>query len=191
MRQALDPQIAPGGKILATSALEAIRCGLRRSTLGWTLIAVSEKGVCAILLGDDAEALREDFRARFPKAALADADVEYERLARAVVALVETPGAHVAFPLDPRGTHFQRRVWEALRAIPAGATASYAEIAARIGAPKATRAVAGACAANPVAVAIPCHRVVRSDGALSGYRWGVARKRALLARESACRADAD
>lgn len=162
-----------------------IRCEVRRSTLGWTLIAASEIGVCAILLGDEPGALLEDFQARFPKATAIGGDADYERLSAAVLALIERPDTSADFPLDARGTAFQRRVWRALRAIPPGATASYAEIARRIGSPKAMRAVAGACAANPVAIAIPCHRVVRSDGALSGYRWGVERKRMLLAREGA------
>ena len=141
--------------------------------------------MCAILLGDDPEALVRELQDRFPKARLVGGDAGFEALVAQVVGLVEAPGRDLDLPLDVRGTAFQQRVWQALREIPAGSTASYAEIAAGIGAPRAVRAVAQACAANPVAVAIPCHRVVRADGALSGYRWGVERKRELLRREAA------
>jgi AraC family transcriptional regulator of adaptative response/methylated-DNA-[protein]-cysteine methyltransferase len=140
--------------------------------------------VCAILFGDDERALEADLRRRFPQAALARGDQELSaRLAQAA-ALIERPGAPFAAELDLRGTPFQRKVWDALRAIPAGATASYKEIALRIGMPDASRAVAQACGANALAVAVPCHRVIRGDGGISGYRWGVARKRDLLAREA-------
>ena len=162
----------------------SIRFAVGDCWLGSALVAATDRGVCAILLGDDPEALIRDLEARFPKADLIGGDVEFERLVARVVALVEAPGLGIDLPLDIRGTAFQRRVWEALRAIPAGSTASYAEIAARIGLPKSVRAVAGACASNPIAVAIPCHRVVRTDGLLSGYRWGIERKRALLDREA-------
>lgn len=162
---------------------EAIHYSLRRCSLGLALIARSDKGVCAILLGDDAEALREDLRRRFKKALLIE-DADDGALVDSALATVETPDAPIAFPIDARGTDFQRRVWAALREIPPGHTTSYAEIARRIGAPKATRAVGGAIAANPVAVAVPCHRVLRIDGRLSGYHWGTERKRALLAREN-------
>jgi AraC family transcriptional regulator of adaptative response/methylated-DNA-[protein]-cysteine methyltransferase len=141
--------------------------------------------VCAILLGDDPEALAHDLERRFARARLVGGDAGFEDLVARVVGLVERPGADARLPLDVRGTAFQRRVWQALREIPAGSTRSYAEIAAAIGAAGAARGVARACAANALAVAIPCHRVVRSDGAVSGYRWGVERKRALLARERA------
>jgi AraC family transcriptional regulator of adaptative response/methylated-DNA-[protein]-cysteine methyltransferase len=141
--------------------------------------------VCAILLGDDPDALARDLQDRFGQAILVGADPAFEALVAKVIGLVEQPGLGLDLPLDVRGTAFQQRVWQALRAVPPGRTASYAEIAKAIGAPKAVRAVAGACAANPLAVAIPCHRVVRTDGALSGYRWGVERKRALLQREAA------
>jgi AraC family transcriptional regulator, regulatory protein of adaptative response / methylated-DNA-[protein]-cysteine methyltransferase len=161
----------------------AFCAALRRSSLGWTLVATRGESICAILMGDDPEDLRKELGDRFRKMAPSAPDADCERLADATLALVEAPHIPASLPVDARGTPFQRRVWEALRAIPPGQTASYAEIARRIGAPKATRAVAGACAANPVAVAIPCHRVVRSDGALSGYRWGVERKRKLLERE--------
>lgn len=162
-----------------------IRFAVGQSSLGAILVARSGKGVCAILLGDDPDTLVRDLQDRFPKARLIGADAEFEALVAQVVGLVEAPGLGVDLPLDVRGTAFQQRVWQALREIPAGATATYKDIARAIGAPKAVRAVAGACAANPLAVAIPCHRVVRNDGALSGYRWGVERKRTLLDREAA------
>jgi AraC family transcriptional regulator of adaptative response/methylated-DNA-[protein]-cysteine methyltransferase len=139
----------------------------------------------SILIDDEPEALVRALQDRFPNAQLVGADKEYEQLVARVVGLVESPGANVELPLDVRGTVFQRKVWQALRKIPVGKTVSYADIARRIGAPKAVRAVAGACAANNIAVAIPCHRVIRNDGNVSGYRWGVERKRALLERESA------
>ncbi|MDQ7262931.1 bifunctional DNA-binding transcriptional regulator/O6-methylguanine-DNA methyltransferase Ada [Paracoccus sp. PS-1] len=162
-----------------------IRFALGQCALGAILVAQSRRGICAIALGDDPEALLRDFQDRFPAATLIGGDPEFETLVARVVGFVEAPGIGLDLPLDIRGTAFQQRVWQALRQIPPGATASYAEIARRIGAPQASRAVAQACAANDIAVAIPCHRVVRSDGALSGYRWGVARKRALLDREGA------
>ncbi|HVO88400.1 MAG TPA: methylated-DNA--[protein]-cysteine S-methyltransferase, partial [Casimicrobiaceae bacterium] len=142
------------------------------------------KGVAAILLGDDADELVRNLQDRFPKARLIGGDRDYEALVARVVGFVEAPGIGLDLPLDVRGTVFQQRVWQALRKIPVGKTASYAEIARRIGSPKAIRAVANACAANHLAVAIPCHRVVRNDGALSGYAWGVERKRVLLDREA-------
>jgi AraC family transcriptional regulator of adaptative response/methylated-DNA-[protein]-cysteine methyltransferase len=154
-------------------------------SLGSILVAKSEKGVCAILLGDDPDALARDLQDRFPRAALVGGDGEFERLVAGVIGFVEAPGLGLDLPLDVRGTAFQQRVWQALREIPAGSTASYTEIATRIGAPSAARAVAQACAANALAVAIPCHRVVKNDGTLSGYRWGVERKRSLLEREGA------
>ena len=142
---------------------------------------MSGKGVCAILLGDDPDALLRHLQDRFPRAKLIGGDPEFELVAK-VVGFVEAPGIGLDLPLDVRGTAFQQRVWQALRKIPPGSTASYTEIAQRIGAPQSVRAVAAACAANVLAVAIPCHRVVRNDGALSGYRWGIDRKRALLER---------
>ncbi|SFP64932.1 AraC family transcriptional regulator, regulatory protein of adaptative response / methylated-DNA-[protein]-cysteine methyltransferase [Geopseudomonas sagittaria] len=160
-----------------------IRFALGECALGALLVAHSEHGLCAILLGDEPEALRAELRQRFPQGELVDGDVDAERLLAQVAAFVEAPQLGLDLPLDLRGTAFQQRVWQALRAIPPGSTLSYAELAERIGAPRAVRAVAGACAANALAVAIPCHRVLRSDGGLSGYRWGVARKRALLERE--------
>lgn len=168
-----------------------IRFAVGACTLGDILVAATAQGICAILLGDDADALLQDLQHRFPRAQLVGGDAAFEHTVACVVGLVEAPAIGLDLPLDIRGTAFQQRVWEALRRIPAGSTASYAEIAERIGAPAAVRAVAGACAANPIAVAIPCHRVVRSDGGLSGYRWGVERKRALLARERAAGAETD
>jgi AraC family transcriptional regulator of adaptative response/methylated-DNA-[protein]-cysteine methyltransferase len=164
-------------------AASTIRFAVGECSLGAILVAQSETGVCAILLGDDPDLLIEELEQRFPRAALVAGDPEFERLVSQVVGFVEAPRVGLDLPLDIRGTVFQRRVWQALRAIPAGETASYREIAERIGAPKSVRAVAGACAANGLAVAIPCHRVVKADGGLSGYRWGVERKRALLDRE--------
>jgi len=154
------------------------------SALGRVLVALNDNGVCAILLGDSVHAVTRELRERFPDAHLTQSA---ERLARAlpqVIDLVEGRRAALDLPLDPAGTEFQQRVWRALRRIPPGSTASYTDIARRIDAPTAFRAVAQACGANPLALAIPCHRVVRSDGGMSGYRWGVARKKALLERES-------
>lgn len=169
----------------AGGADEAIRFAVGQTSLGAILVASSTKGVASILLGDDPDALVRDLQDRFPKARLVGADRDYEALVARVVGFVENPGIGLGLPLDVRGTAFQRRVWQALQEIPAGARASYLEIARRIGAPTSVRAVAGACAANNLAIAIPCHRVVRTDGALSGYAWGVERKRALLEREAA------
>lgn len=160
-----------------------IRFALGECALGSILVAKSDRGVCAILLGDDPETLAQDLQDQFPRANLIGGDAEFEKLVAKVVGFVEAPGLGLDLPLDVRGTAFQQRVWQALTEIPAGRTASYAQIAARIGAPGSARAVAQACASNRLAVAIPCHRVVRTDGALSGYRWGVERKRALLQRE--------
>ena len=165
---------------------ELIRFAIGQCSLGAILVASSEKGVCAILIGDDPEALATDLQDRFSNAELVGADREYEKLVAQVVGFVESPKIGLDLPLDVRGTAFQQRVWQALREIPVGSTATYTEIAERIGKPAAVRAVAGACAANALAVAIPCHRVVRTDGSLSGYRWGVERKRSLLQREGNC-----
>jgi len=162
----------------------AIRFAVGQCSLGAIIVAATEKGICAISLGDDPEALVRDLQDRFPRAALIGADAEFERLVARVVGFVEAPGVGADLPLDVRGTAFQQRVWQALRKIPPGTTATYSEIAKRIGAPRAVRAVAHACASNGIAVAIPCHRVVRTDGSLSGYRWGTERKRALLEREA-------
>lgn len=168
----------------AGGASTEIHFALGECSLGSILVARSARGVCAILLGDDPQALLRDLQDRFPRAELVGGDAGFEALVAKVVGFVEAPGIGLDLPLDLRGTVFQRRVWQALRDIPAGATVSYSEIAKRIGEPKAVRAVARACGANAVAVAIPCHRVVRSDGTVSGYRWGVERKRVLLAREA-------
>ena len=163
---------------------EVLRFAVGQCSLGAILVASSVRGVAAILIGDDPDALARDLQDRFPRAQLAGGDAAYEALVAQVVGAVDAPRIGLNLPLDIRGTAFQQRVWQALRDVPAGSTITYAEIAARIGAPAAVRAVAGACAANPLAVAIPCHRVVRRDGALSGYRWGVERKRELIKKEA-------
>jgi len=160
-----------------------IRFAVGQCSLGAILVAQSERGVCAILLGDDPDALVRNLQDQFRRANLIGADQQFEQLIAQVVGFIEAPALGLDLPLDVRGTAFQERVWQALREIPLGSTASYADIAQRIGQPKAVRAVAQACGANSLAVAIPCHRVVRSDGNLSGYRWGVERKRQLLERE--------
>jgi len=164
-----------------------IRFALGQCSLGAILVAATSKGICAILLGDDAAALLRDLQDRFPKARLIGGDRAFERLVARVAALVEAPAGGLDLPLDLRGTAFQHRVWQALRKIRPGSTVSYGELARRLGLPGSARAVAGAVAANPLAIAIPCHRVIRSDGSLSGYRWGVSRKRALLEREAQMR----
>jgi AraC family transcriptional regulator of adaptative response/methylated-DNA-[protein]-cysteine methyltransferase len=161
-----------------------IRLAIGESSLGRVLVAASDKGVCAILFGDDDDGLRRDLNKQFPRAELIESDPEFEELTSKVIRFVEDPRLGFDLPLDIRGTAFQHRVWEALRRIPAGSMASYAEIAKAIGAPKSTRAVARACASNRIAVAIPCHRIVGSDGSLTGYRGGLERKRALLAKEA-------
>lgn len=153
--------------------------------LGAILIAASEIGVCAILLGDEPDTLLRDLQDRFPKADLVGGLPEFEATVASVIEFVEAPAIGLNLPLDIRGTAFQQRVWQALQAIPPGLTASYSEVAASIGAEKSVRAVAQACAANALAVVIPCHRVVRSNGDLSGYRWGIERKRKLLDLEKA------
>jgi AraC family transcriptional regulator of adaptative response/methylated-DNA-[protein]-cysteine methyltransferase len=168
----------------AGRASTRIRFAVGPCSLGAVLVAASERGVCAILLGDDAQALVQDLQDRFACAELIIADQGFEQWVAQAAGLIECPQVGLQLPMDIQGTVFQHRVWCALQKVPAGQTVSYAELAVRMGAPKAARAVARACAANPLAVAIPCHRVVRSDGALSGYRWGVERKRALLLRES-------
>jgi AraC family transcriptional regulator, regulatory protein of adaptative response / methylated-DNA-[protein]-cysteine methyltransferase len=169
----------------AGGAGATIRFAVGECSLGSILVAATEKGVCAIQFGDNPDALVRNLQDAFPKATLVGGDEAFEQLVARVVGFVEAPRRGLDLPLHVRGTAFQQKVWRALRKIRPGATASYAEIAAKIGEPKAVRAVAQACGANPVAVAIPCHRVVRRDGALSGYRWGVERKRALLNKEAA------
>ena len=172
------------GEYRAGAPAQAIRFAIGECSLGAILVAATGRGVCAILLGDDADALARNLQDRFPKARLVGEDQAFEAWVAKIVGFVEAPAVGLDLPLDVRGTAFQQRVWQALRDIPIGETASYAEIASRIGAPKAVRAVAQACAANPLAVVIPCHRVVRRDGGVSGYRWGVERKRTLLEREA-------
>lgn len=162
-----------------------LRFAVDACSLGLLLVAATDKGLCAILFGETRPALEADLRRRFPRAEIRPGDRDFHRVIRAVIRFVEAPGTGLELPLDLQGTAFQRRVWTALRDIRAGSTASYAQIGERIGAPGSARAVAQACAANALAVAVPCHRVVRADGGLSGYRWGVERKRALLDREAA------
>jgi AraC family transcriptional regulator of adaptative response/methylated-DNA-[protein]-cysteine methyltransferase len=166
---------------------EAVWHAVGRCSLGHVLVAATERGVCAILLGDDPAALAADLAGRFPHARLTEPDPAFAGWVAAVVRFVDDPARAegLGLPLDVRGTAFQRRVWEALRQIPPGQTASYADVAARLGSPRAVRAVAGACGANPLAVAIPCHRVVAKSGGLGGYHWGVERKQRLLERERA------
>lgn len=160
-----------------------IRFAIAQCSLGAILVASTDVGICAILLGDDPDALARDLQDRFPNAELVGAEPEYESTVARVIGLVEAPETGLDLPLDVRGTAFQQRVWQVLRSIPAGRTVSYTELAALVGIANGARAVASACAANGIAVAIPCHRVVRNDGGLSGYRWGVERKQALLERE--------
>jgi AraC family transcriptional regulator of adaptative response/methylated-DNA-[protein]-cysteine methyltransferase len=173
----------------AGGANEEIRFAVGEISLGAILVASSRKGVAAILLGDDPNGLVRELQDRFPKARLIGADRDYEALVARVVGFIEAPGLGLDLPLDVRGTAFQRRVWQALQGIPIGRTVSYTEIAQRIGSPKAIRAVASACAANHLAVVIPCHRVVRNDRSPSGYAWGVERKQALINKEVASRLD--
>lgn len=164
------------------SNAELMRCDVYPSSLGLVLIATSAKGVCAIMFDDDQNTLKEEFEGRFPKTIIAPQNLFSRDLAACVLGLIEGQKTQTP-PLDMRGTEFQKRVWRALLEIPYGSTVSYKELAGRAEAPLSIRAVAGACAANPLALVVPCHRVVRHDGALSGYRWGVARKQALLERE--------
>jgi AraC family transcriptional regulator of adaptative response/methylated-DNA-[protein]-cysteine methyltransferase len=168
----------------AGGANTEIRFAIGECSLGSILVAQSERGVCAILLGDDPDELVRDLQDRFPRANLIGGDGEFEQLVSKVVGFVEAPALGLDLPLDVRGTAFQQRVWQGLREIPVGETASYTDIANRIGSPGSAKEVSEACAANALAVAIPCHRVVKKDGALSGYRWGVNRKRALLEKEA-------
>ena len=161
-----------------------IRFAIAQSFLGLVLVAATKRGICTIDFGNTREELTNRLRARFPRAILQGDDPGFAAWVAAVVAFIDAPRRSLGLPLDIQGTAFQQRVWRALQAIPPGTTASYAEVAKRLGNPSAARAVAQACASNTIAVAIPCHRVVRSDGGTSGYRWGVKRKRALLERES-------
>jgi AraC family transcriptional regulator of adaptative response/methylated-DNA-[protein]-cysteine methyltransferase len=166
-----------------SGANSPIRFAVGTSSLGAVLVAASPGGLRAIALGDDPGSLVQELRQRFPKAERIDDDPDFEQLVAKVVRLIEAPAENFGLPLDLLGTPFQRRVWQALREIPAGNTVSYSELARRLGVPKSVRAVAGACAANRLAVAVPCHRAIRSDGTLSGYRWGMERKIELLKRE--------
>ena len=168
----------------AGGAQTDIRFAVGECSLGSILVAQSERGICAIFLGDDPDALVRELQDQFPKANLIGGDAGFEQLVAKVVGFVEAPERGLDLPLDVRGTAFQQRVWQSLRKIPAGSTASYTDVAKLIGSPRSVRAVAQACGANKLAVVIPCHRVVRNDGALSGYRWGVERKRALLKKEA-------
>lgn len=163
---------------------ETLHFATGRCSLGFLLVAASEKGICAILLGDNPDALSRELLARFPKAHLVAAAPGFKKDVARVIGLVENPGAETHLPLDIRGTVFQQKVWNALTRIPPGQTATYAQVAKKIGRPGAVRAVGAACGANPLAIAIPCHRVVRTDGNLAGYRWGIERKKTLLSRES-------
>lgn len=161
-----------------------IKFAVGKCSLGAILVAISTRGVCAISLGDNPDILVRDIQDRFPDAEFRSDDRNFEQLVAKVAGFVEAPAQGLDLPLDIRGTAFQQQVWQALRDIPAGSTVSYANIAKHIGAPRSVRAVAGACAANTLAVAVPCHRAVRKDGSLSGYRWGIERKAELLRRES-------
>jgi AraC family transcriptional regulator of adaptative response/methylated-DNA-[protein]-cysteine methyltransferase len=172
---------------ISRAPVSAIEFAITPSSLGLVLVARSERGLCAVLFGDEPAGLRRDLQARFPRAETTESPEALGDLADAVVAYIESPKRGLDVPLDVRGTDFQRTVWQALQEIPAGSTASYSDIAARIGQPTAMRAVAQACGANALAVVIPCHRVVTVDGKVTGYRWGVERKRALLDREAAGR----
>ena len=164
---------------------DSIRFAVGECSLGAVVVATSAKGICAILLGDDAAGTVSDLRERFPDAQPIRDRLGFEAVLAGVVAFIEAPARGLDLPLDPRGTAFQRRVWKALCEIPVGSTATYSDIARQLGAPKAAYLIGEACAANPIAVAIPCHRVVRQDGTFGGYRWGIKRKRALLQREAA------
>ena len=167
----------------AGNLAETLDYSMGRSTLGHVLVASSDRGVVSILIGDEPQMLVDELKENFPDAALRA--VDGDNLIDMVVGLVEDPAAKVDLPLDIRGTPFQQKVWAALRALPAGTTTTYADLAVQVGAPKAIRAVGGACAANKLALVIPCHRVLRADGSLAGYRWGMQRKQALIERESA------
>jgi AraC family transcriptional regulator, regulatory protein of adaptative response / methylated-DNA-[protein]-cysteine methyltransferase len=169
---------------VTTLPVTELHFAIGRCSLGSVLVARGERGVRAILLGDDPTAVTRELERRFPEAALVRRDEDLARSLSEVIGLVESPGQTLDLLLDLRGTSFQQRVWQALREIPAGSTATYTELASRIGSPNSVRAVAQACASNPLAVIVPCHRVLRSDGALAGYRWGLERKRMLLEREA-------
>jgi len=164
---------------------ETIRFVTVVTPLGWALVAATPRGICMTALGDDRDSLAAALQERFPRAELVPEDAGLRQWADRIVRFITAPEQNLDLPLDIRGTAFQARVWRALQKIPLGKTASYTEIAAALGQPKAVRAVAQACAANKLALIVPCHRVIRSDGELGGYRWGLERKQALLARERA------
>ena len=164
---------------------DVLHVTIARSPIGLILVARSAVGLAALLIGDDRDELRRELRRRFPLGKLLGSDPALDALAKKIVALVDEPGRPFDAPLDTRGTPFQQEVWRALRAIPAGATTTYGKLAAQLGRPGSARAVGAACAVNPIAIVIPCHRVVARDGDLTGYAWGVERKRALLQREAA------
>ncbi|WJR79226.1 bifunctional DNA-binding transcriptional regulator/O6-methylguanine-DNA methyltransferase Ada [Bradyrhizobium sp. NP1] len=164
---------------------ETIHYSLARCYLGWVLVAATERGICSIEFDASSDRLAKQLRSSFPQAEIKQAGREFAATIEKVIQFLDEPGRGLDLPLDIRGTAFQQKVWHALREIPAGQTRTYGDVAQMIGKPRATRAVARACAANKIAVAIPCHRIVRRDGDLSGYRWGVDRKNILLARETA------
>jgi len=176
-----------GAPVARRDGGDVIRIAFANSPIGLLLVARSDAGVVAVLIGDDRDALRRELQRRIPLGTIADADRSLDALAEEVAALVDTPDRSLGVPLDMRGTPFQQEVWRALRAIPPGTTTTYGELAARLGRPQSARAVGAACGANPLAILVPCHRVVAQTGALTGYRWGVARKQALLRRESSAR----
>ncbi|RNJ47304.1 cysteine methyltransferase [Mesorhizobium erdmanii] len=170
----------------SAATLDTVAYAVGDSAIGKILAARSAIGVCAILIGSDAEALEQDLADRFPGKVLVEDEAALRGDLATIARFIETPGAGLGLPLDMRnGTPFQQRVWEVLRAIPCGATITYTALARRLGRPNGARAVATACAANAIALGIPCHRVIRTDGTLSGYRWGIERKRALLDKEAA------
>ncbi|PZU98932.1 MAG: hypothetical protein DCE90_03765 [Pseudanabaena sp.] len=162
---------------------QKIRFAFENTNLGWVIVAATVRGICAIALGDSPDELVSEIHRRFPQAEFCDDDLIFQQWVAGVISMIKTPKSRVNLPLDIQGTAFQQQVWQILQAIPVGSTLSYQQVAIQIGKPKAFRAVASACAANKLAIAIPCHRVVGSNGSLSGYRWGVERKQALLELE--------
>ena len=176
-----------GAPVARRDGADVIRVAFASSAIGLLLVARSDAGVVAVLIGEDRDALRRELQRRIPLGRLAGADRALDALAAKIAALVDAPDRTLDVPLDMRGTAFQQDVWRALRAIPPGTTITYGELAARLGRPQSARAVGAACGANPLAILVPCHRVVARTGALTGYRWGVARKQALLQRESLAR----
>lgn len=183
-RPARTPRSGTPAHGSATGERRSIEFSIERCSLGHVLVAATPAGLCAVLLGDDREALQAELQRRFPEVTLVPAGSALQRQASRVRRAIEQPTRKVTLPLDLHGTAFQQRVWRALQRIPSGRTTSYGQLARSLGMPRAVRAVASACGANPVAVLIPCHRVLGSDGKLTGYRWGLQRKRALLEREA-------